>query len=704
MQQSTYTYPATPINADEKVLKPSAAFKKNVLIVVAAILFFALVYLLLMVSVLALAATAGYFGVMVMLWFTRVYGILIGIGLIGLGIMLVFFMIKFFFNSNEADYSGLVEITEEEQPLLFDFIGKLAKETQTPLPKRIFLAADVNASVFYNSSFWSMFIPVRKNLQIGLGLVNSVNISEFKAVIAHEFGHFSQRSMTFGSYVYNVNKVIFDMLFNNEDYGAALNKWAEFSNIFVIFAHITVFLVTLIQKVLRGVYGVVNKAYRGLSRQMEFHADAVSAYVSGGNNLVTSLNRLEVANISYNQVLSTYTSWLGEGLRSKNLYADHSEVMKYVAARYHIPFQHGLPQVNAHSLANFNYSKLVIKDQWASHPSTPEREAQLNAAGIYMEPNHQSAWVLFNNAEALQTNMTNEVYKNVRFKKTPVLTDTSTFVERFTDEMEQSNFDNVFNGYYDDRSIAQIDTAAVLTDLDKVPNNLSLTELYNDENATLPKTIKGIGQDLQTLLNINNGNIKLKTFDYEGIKYERKQATMVVALLNQRLVTLKTKLEENDLSIYQYFYKLAQAQGKEQDWIAATQLLLTVQKETDADLELYNLVAAAALPIFKSSLSLEAASIAVNNVNKLEPEFRERIKQRLNEPEYANLLKFNQRDTLNNYANKELKYILGNKGYNQANLELLSKALETFVDFNFSKLVKVKKQWLALQMELAPKG
>jgi Zn-dependent protease with chaperone function len=35
----------------------------------------------------------------------------------------------------------------------------------------------------------------RKNLQIGIGLVNSVTVSEFKAVLAHEFGHFSQRSM-----------------------------------------------------------------------------------------------------------------------------------------------------------------------------------------------------------------------------------------------------------------------------------------------------------------------------------------------------------------------------------------------------------------------------------------------------------------------------------------------------------------------------
>jgi len=38
-----------------------------------------------------------------------------------------------------------------------------------------------------------MFLPVKKNLQIGMALVNSVTVTEFKAILAHEFGHFSQK-------------------------------------------------------------------------------------------------------------------------------------------------------------------------------------------------------------------------------------------------------------------------------------------------------------------------------------------------------------------------------------------------------------------------------------------------------------------------------------------------------------------------------
>lgn len=125
--------------------------------------------------------------------------------------MLVF-LVKFIFAVSQDVNSDRVEITEAEQPRLFAFIRRLAGETQVPFPKKIFLSSNVNACVFYNSSFRSMFLPIRKNLEIGLGLVNSVNLSELKAVIAHEFGHFSQKSMKLGSFTYNVNRIVYNML------------------------------------------------------------------------------------------------------------------------------------------------------------------------------------------------------------------------------------------------------------------------------------------------------------------------------------------------------------------------------------------------------------------------------------------------------------------------------------------------------------
>ena len=53
----------------------------------------------------------------------------------------------------------------------------------------------------------NLLIPSKKNLEIGLGLVNAVSLGELKAVLAHEFGHFAQRSMAVGRWVYIAQQI-----------------------------------------------------------------------------------------------------------------------------------------------------------------------------------------------------------------------------------------------------------------------------------------------------------------------------------------------------------------------------------------------------------------------------------------------------------------------------------------------------------------
>jgi Zn-dependent protease with chaperone function len=127
------------------------------------------------------------------------------------------------------------------------------------------------------------------------GLVNALNVSELKAVLAHEFGHFSQRSMKVGSWVYQVNKIIHDMLFNNNGYANSLNSLASVHGIFSIFVQLTIQVVKGIQWVLHQMFRVVNKSYLSLSRQMEFHADLVAASLYGSNNIISALRRSEFA-------------------------------------------------------------------------------------------------------------------------------------------------------------------------------------------------------------------------------------------------------------------------------------------------------------------------------------------------------------------------------------------------------------------------
>lgn len=413
MPPSSFPYPPMPAGVDKTIVQPSPAFKREVLRVAGAIVFFALVYVVLMLLAVGFAAVCALAGLALFAAVTNGITLMLGLGLIGLGVMVLFFLLKFIFKRTKTDRSGLVEVREAEQPELFAFIRQLTAETQAPFPKRIYLSPDVNACVFYDSGFWSMFLPVRKNLQIGLGLVNTVNLTEFKAILAHEFGHFSQRSMKLGSYVYNVNKVIHNMLFENDGYNQALISWANASWYFALFARITMAVVGAVQWVLQKVYPLINKSYMSLSRQMEFHADSVAAYVTGSAPLITSLRRTEVADHLYHQLINLYNSWLRQNLKPDNLYAHHRELIQHFAQVFSIPVEHGLLQVRDRSLACFRQSRLVIKNQWASHPSTEDREAHLLALNIPTEVMHESAWVLFRSAGQVERQMTEKLYEGV---------------------------------------------------------------------------------------------------------------------------------------------------------------------------------------------------------------------------------------------------------------------------------------------------
>ncbi len=185
-------------------------------------------------------------------------------------------------------------------------VREIVDEVQTDFPKKIYLSTDVNAAVFYDSSFWSMIFPIRKNLLIGMGLVNSTTKLELKAVLAHEFGHFSQRSMKLGSFVYNVNKVIYNMLYDNESYNTNISTIANLDWFFMLFAHVATGILQCIQWILRKIYTLINITYMGLSREMEFHADEVAANVTGSAPLISSLLRLEMAADSLNRVADAY--------------------------------------------------------------------------------------------------------------------------------------------------------------------------------------------------------------------------------------------------------------------------------------------------------------------------------------------------------------------------------------------------------------
>lgn len=240
---ANYNYPKSPEAKVNELLALPPSYRKHVFNTLLSTLVFIIGYFFILAASLALL----YFGAKLALviittkahWVTLVAAA----GIMMVVIMVFIFITKFLFKVHKESTEGKLEIKREEHPLLFDFIERICKETKAPFPKKIILSSDVNACVYYNSSFLSMFFPARKNLEIGLGLVNCVNITEFKAILAHEFGHFSQSSTRLGSYVYRFNRIVHNLLYDNDTWSSTLQSLSSVHYILNFFGQVTVVFV-----------------------------------------------------------------------------------------------------------------------------------------------------------------------------------------------------------------------------------------------------------------------------------------------------------------------------------------------------------------------------------------------------------------------------------------------------------------------------
>jgi Zn-dependent protease with chaperone function len=550
-------YPPSPTDVRGVVKETSKRFRKEVGKVLTSIVLFFIVYVLLICLAIILAILTVYGGVALILAAPKFLTLMIGVGLIGLGIMVLFFLVKFIFAVSKFDHSNSIEIKEADQPALFAFIRKLSEETQTSFPKKIYISPEVNACVFYDSSFWSMLLPVKKNLQIGLGLVNVLTVSEFKAVVAHEFGHFSQRSMKLGSFVYNVNKVIYNMLYHNSGYGNTLNVWANIHGLFAVFAALTVRIVKCIQWVLQKMYALINKNYMALSREMEFHADAVAASVSGSDSLITALRRLDLADASYNMVLSKYSEFFKEKLVADNMYHDHQTVMHLIAKERKLEIKENIPVINDGFLNDQAQNRVNYKDQWASHPPVEERTKQLAQLNVKAQQNDASAWTLFTERDLLQQQLTKKIYADVPMPEETTIVDAATFQSKYLLEQEAYRLPAIFNGFFDDREISEFDVDKLVNER---PTNIatdSWSDLFDRENLSLPKKITGLYSDIAILENIEGGHINVKSFDFDGQKYNAKESVNIKNKLALELGAAEKKLSELDHAMIHSFYNAA---------------------------------------------------------------------------------------------------------------------------------------------------
>jgi heat shock protein HtpX len=169
------------------------------------------------------------------------------------------------------------ELSKEDQPALFEMITSLSLATGEAMPTGVYLLPDVNAWVAQRGGI--LGIGSRRIMGLGLPLMQILSVTQLRAVLAHEFGHYYGGDTRLGPLVYNMRGAIGRTVFNLARRNSILYKPFAW-------------------------YGSgALRITQDVSRQQEHAADELAARTVGAQPLAGALGAIHSGAIAYGPYL-----------------------------------------------------------------------------------------------------------------------------------------------------------------------------------------------------------------------------------------------------------------------------------------------------------------------------------------------------------------------------------------------------------------
>lgn len=164
-----------------------------------------------------------------------------------------------------------VRLRPDEHPQLFGAIERVAARAGQECPKEVYLVPNVNAFVSERGGL--LGFGSRRVMGIGLPLMQTLNVSEFLGVVAHEFGHFHGGDTKLGRWVFKTQAAIIRTLANLGNSVLSL-PFIWYGNLFL-------------------------RITSSISRQQEFAADTFAAEIAGKKAFASGLRKVHGMGMAY---------------------------------------------------------------------------------------------------------------------------------------------------------------------------------------------------------------------------------------------------------------------------------------------------------------------------------------------------------------------------------------------------------------------
>lgn len=164
------------------------------------------------------------------------------------------------------------KLTRDQHPRLFNELDTVASATQQAMPTEVYLIPDVNAWVAQRGGI--MGFGSRRVMGLGLPLMRTLTCSQFRAVLAHEFGHYHGGDTRLGPWIYKTRNAIVRTL------SSLRRTWVQFPFLW---------------------YGkMFLRVTHAVSRRQEFVADELAARTVGAKPLADGLRAVHATGLAFN--------------------------------------------------------------------------------------------------------------------------------------------------------------------------------------------------------------------------------------------------------------------------------------------------------------------------------------------------------------------------------------------------------------------
>ncbi len=216
------------------------------------------------------------------------------------GCVMVFFMIKPLF-ARRPSHAQPLALNPAVEKTLFTYIAKICTLVGAPLPTRIDLDCQLNASAGFRRGGASTLGKPDLALTIGLPLVAAMNAREFAGIVAHEFGHFTQGfGMRLSYFIRCINSWFARVVFERDAWDVAIEQAAMECRdwrigIIIGCGRLGIWLSRLL---LKGLMLTGHGACCFLLRQMEYNADNYQIQVAGSARFESAMLRCQLLGVA----------------------------------------------------------------------------------------------------------------------------------------------------------------------------------------------------------------------------------------------------------------------------------------------------------------------------------------------------------------------------------------------------------------------